>query len=79
MSQADRAGPVSESSPYSYFLCKNCDVFIFSATGMEVFPYEHSCPVTGSKNVFDESASLSKLGGQSDIILPCMHFHFKSI
>ena len=27
MSPVDRAGPVSEISPHSYFLFKNCDVF----------------------------------------------------
>ena len=28
MSPVDRASPVTEISPHSYFLCKNFDVFI---------------------------------------------------
>ena len=66
MSPVDRAGPVSEISPHSYFLCKNCgcvhmrrraspvtEISVstteISATGMKIFPYEHSSPVTGMK------------------------------
>ena len=31
------------------------------------------------RKCFDKLASLSKLGGQNGVILPCMHFDFKSI
>ena len=31
------------------------------------------------RNCFDKLASLSQQGVQNGIILPCMHFHFKSI
>ena len=41
-----------------------------SATGLKIFPYEHSSLVTEKKFFFDKLASL---GDQDAIILPCMH------
>ena len=45
----------------------------------ENFPIWTLQPGYRDENVFDKLASLSKLGGQNSIILPCVHFHFKSI
>ena len=45
----------------------------------ENFPISTLQPGYRDENVFDKLASISKLGGQNGIILPCMHFHFKSI
>ena len=60
MNPVNRAGSVSEISPRRSFLCKNIDwrvhmrrragpVTEISVTGMKIFPYEHSSPVTGTK------------------------------
>ncbi len=49
-----------------------------SATGKEIFPYEHSSPVT-RMHFFEKAVSLSKLGGQNGIILPCIYFHFRNV
>ena len=65
MSPVNRAGSVSKISPRHSFLCKNIDVFTegpgwpgyrdlgfatnISVTGMKIFAYEHSSPVTGTK------------------------------
>ena len=50
-----------------------------TVTGMKVFPYGTLRPGYRDETFFDKLALLSKLGGQNGIILPCMHFHFKSI
>ena len=75
MSQVNRAGSVSEISPGNSFLCKNIDVLIWEAglavfateasvTGMKIFPYEHSSPVTGMKHFRQKLiASLSQHSG----------------
>ena len=55
-----RAGPVTEISVFATEI---------SVTGMKIFPYEHSSPVTGKKNIFDKIASLSPDSGQNGIIL----------
>ena len=65
MSPVNRAGSVSKISPHHYFLCKNFDIHMrmqaspvteilvfateISVTGLEIFLYEHSSPVTGMK------------------------------
>ena len=54
MSPVNRAGSVSEISPHYTFLCKNFDVF----------PYEHSSPVTGMKL---ERSRLVHLGNRAEI------------
>ena len=70
MSPVNRAGSVSEISPRHPFLCKNIDVFIWEAgmaafatelsvTGMTIFPYEHSSPVTGTKLFKQNSVALT--------------------
>ena len=74
MSQVNRAGTVSEISPGYTFLCKNFDVFRMkrraypdteiSVTGLEIFPYEHSSPVTGMKL---ERSRLVHLGNRAEI------------
>ncbi len=50
-----------------------------SAARMEIFPYEHSSLVTAMNLFFEKIASLSQLGGQKGIILPCMYFHLRSM
>ena len=54
-----RAGPVTEISVFATNI---------SVTGMKIFPYEPSSPVTGTK-LFLKIASLSQHLGQNDIIL----------
>ena len=40
-----------------------------SVTGVKIFPYEHSSPVTGTPNIFDKIPSLSPDSGQNGMIL----------
>ena len=40
MSPVDRAGPVTEISPHSYFLCKNFDAFNDSRERYELLLFE---------------------------------------
>ena len=51
-----------------------------SVTGMKIFPYEHSSPVTGMKHFRQKLiASLSQHSGQNGIILVLYVFHFRSM
>ena len=59
MTPVDRADPVSEISPYLKLLGRIFDVFSkkgragsvaeISVSGLEILPYEHFSPVTGTK------------------------------
>ena len=68
MSPVNRTGLVFEISPHHSFLCKNFDVFSpvteISLTGLDIFPYEHSSPVTGMKL---ERSPLIHLGNRAEI------------
>ena len=45
-----------------------------------ISPIMNTLPWLSERNFFfDKLALLSQQGGQNGIILPCMHFHFKSI
>ena len=50
-----------------------------SATGLKIFPYEHSISVTGMKRFWQNWALLSQQNGQDSIILPSMYFYFGSM
>ena len=54
-----RAGPVTEISVFATEI---------SVTGLKIFSYEHSSPVTGTKH-FRQKASLSSDSGQNGTIL----------
>ena len=55
-----RAGPVTEISVFA------TDI---SVTGMNIFPYEYSSPVTGTKLFKQNSVALTTYIGQNGIIL----------
>lgn len=70
MSPVDRAGPISEISPYLETLCKNFDGFIWKGglaqfprsrvsnrdlVKRKMFPHEHFRPVTGNEGRMNSS------------------------
>ena len=55
-----RAGPVTEISVFATEI---------SVTGMKIFPYDHSSPVTGTKLFQNKMASPSQHSGQNGIIV----------
>ena len=72
MSPVNRAGSVSEISPrHSFLRCVHMrggagpvtEISVFatdiSVTGMKIFPYEHSSPVTGTKLFKQNSVALT--------------------
>ena len=77
-SPVNRADSVSEISARHYFPCKRyrwvhmrgwaVPLTEISVTGMKIFPYEHSTPVT-ERNFLTKIASLSHHSGQNGIIL----------
>ena len=56
-----------------------CLVAEISATGLKIFPYEHSILVTGTTRFYQISFKPSQQSGQNGIILPSMYFYFRSM
>ena len=50
-----------------------------SVTWINIFPYEHSSPVTRMKHVRQNSFALTTYSSQNGIILVFMYFHFRSM
>ena len=68
MIPVDRASPLTEISPHSYFFCKKFDVFMPARlprsrfqrprsreSGTKISSYEHGIPVTGMKSITKHS------------------------